>query len=503
MAYLAPYYVHSKFSNFEENSESGTENFNSVADLINKLKNEIIQSIKILETKERNFYNRIGITNSDIDACFQSFLGEINKKQRKIEEGSKEFIKQAIISVINESEYEDQNRLFDKLAERVNKSAKKLDQITANDIKRIYIDEFTKILKPKLAKKKGIKNNKNLDRTIKEILNSKYTFTEGQLTKRVARGAYGEIVEGGNIIDTITEIAGDNIIDALQTGQIKSTRQGRKGQEISADYVIQYRDNDTGELTQVGLQIKSYNLKSSGYSRVIKLGGFNTNNWSATKEQFSKANIMTPNQWNALTYALVNRIWFHKIGSYDITSDGSRAMVLTKKSTNPTELLKKVDDILRLLSVSNIIDGITTNGNSGGTVQLSKITNDTEEVSVNIPAVFWAVSSTYFFPTRWVLKGLLKNIEGDINSLFVATRTSTLQESKNLKLPTAWEFWKSKGEAVNWNFIHGEYSNTKLLDVGNTQGQAIANGLKVGQAINLYRKQLNAIINSGNNLISL
>ena len=102
-----------------------------------------------------------------------------------------------------------------------------------------------------------------------------------------------------------------------------------------------------------------------------------------------------------------------------------------------------------------------------------------------------------------MLKGLLNNIEGDINSLFVATRTSTLQESKNLKLPTAWEFWKSKGEAVNWNFIHGEYSNTKLLDVGNTQGQAIANGLKVGQAINLYRKQLNAIINSGNNLISL
>ena len=152
MAYLAPYYVHSKFSNFKENSESGTENFNSVADLINKLKNEIIQSIQILETKEKNFYNRIGIQGTDIDACFQSFLGEINKKQRKIEEGSKEFIRQAIISVINESEYEDQNRLFDKLAERVNKSAKKLDQITANDIKRIYIDEFAKILKPKLIR---------------------------------------------------------------------------------------------------------------------------------------------------------------------------------------------------------------------------------------------------------------------------------------------------------------------------------------------------------------
>ena len=212
---------------------------------------------------------------------------------------------------------------------------------------------------------------------------------------------------------------------------------------------------------------------------------------------------MTPNQWNALTYALVNRIWFHKIGSYDITSDGSRAMVLTKKSTNPTELLEKVDTILRLLSVSNIVDGITTSGNSGGTVKLSKITNDTQEVSVNIPAVFWAVSSTYFFPTRWVLQGLLKNIEGDINSLFVATRTSTLQESEDLKLPTAWEFWKSKGKAVNWKFIHGEYRNNKLLKVGNTQGQAIANGLKVGQAINLYRKQLNAIINSGNNLISL
>lgn len=500
MAYLAPYYVHSKFSNFEENSESGTENFTFVSSLMNKLKSEIYQAIKTLESKERSFYNRIGIQGTDIDACFQSFLDAIKNNRTNVKEGSKEYIRQIIINTINNLEYEEQNRLFDKLTERVNKSAKNLSQITSADIKDIYIDEFTKILKRKL---KNIKSNSNLEVIIKNILSSKYTFTEGKLTRRVARGAYGEIVEGGSIIDSITEIAEDNIIDAIQTGQVKSTRQGRKGQEISADYVIQYRDNDTGKLTQVGLQIKSYNLKSSGYSRVIKLGGFNTNNWSATKEQFSKANIMTPNQWNALTYALVNRIWFHKVGSYDITSDGSRAMVLTKKSTNPTELLEKVDTILRLLSVSNIIDGITTNGNSGGTVQLSKITNDTQEVSVNIPAVFWAVSSTYFFPTRWVLKGLLNNIEGDINSLFVATRTSTLQESKNLKLPTAWEFWKSKGEAVNWNFIHGEYSNTKLLDVGNTQGQAIANGLKVGQAINLYRKQLNAIINSGNNLISL
>ena len=496
MAYLAPYYVHSKFSNFEENSESGTKSFTFVSSLMNKLKYEICQAIKTLDSKERSFYNRIGIQGADIDACFQSFLNAIKNNKTNFKEDSKEFIRQTIINAINNLKYEEQNELFDRLAERVNESTKNLNQITPADIKRIYINEFTKILKPKLE-------NIEDDKTIKDILNRKYTFSEGKLTRRVARGAYGEIVEGGNIIDSITEIAGNSIIDAIQTGQVKSTRQGRKGQEIGADYIIQYRDNDTGKLTQVGLQIKSYNLKSSGYSRVLKLGGFNTDNWSATKEQFSKANIMTPNQWNALTYALVNRIWFHKVGSYDITSDGSRAMVLTKKSTNPTELLEKVDTILRLLSVSNIIDGITTNGNSGGTVQLSKITNDTQEVSVNIPAVFWAVSSTYFFPTRWVLQGLLKNIEGDINSLFVATRTSTLQESEDLKLPTAWEFWKSKGKAVNWKFIHGEYRNNKLLKVGNTQGQAIANGLKVGQAINLYRKQLNAIINSGNNLISL
>lgn len=500
MAYLAPYYVHSKFSNFEENSESGTENFNSVADLINKLKNEIIQSIRILGAKERNFYNKIGIQGTDIDACFQSFLGAIKNSKADFEEDDEKYIRQKIIGFINSLKYEQQNRFFYKLAEKVNKSTKNLSQITSDDIKRIYVDEFTKILMRRL---KNVKSKGNIETIIRDILNRKYTFSEGKLTTRTARGAYGEIVEGGNIIDSITEIAGDNIIDAIQTGQIKSTRQGRKGQEISADYVIQYKDNDTDELTQVGFQIKSYNLDSSGYSRVIKLGGFNTSNWSKTKEQLVNSNIMSVDQWNALTYALVNRIWFHKVGSYDITSDGSRAMVLTKKSTNPTELLKKVDDILRLLSVSNIIDGIVTNGNSGGTVQLSKITNDTEKVSVNIPAVFWAVSSTYFFPTRWVLQGLLKNIEGDINSLFVATRTSTLQESKDLELPTAWNFWKSKGEAVNWNFIHGEYSNTKLLDVGNAQGQAIANGLKVGQAINLYRKQLNAIINSGNNLISL
>ena len=496
MAYLAPYYVHSKFSNFEENSESGTKSFTFVSSLMNKLKYEINQAIKTLDSKERSFYNRIGIQGADIDACFQSFLNAIKNNKTNFKEDSKEFIRQTIINAINNLKYEDQNELFDRLAERVNESTKNLNQITPADIKRIYIDEFTEILKSKLE-------NIDDDKMIKDILNRKYTFSEGKLTRRVARGAYGEIVEGGNIIDSITEIAGNNIIDAIQTGQVKSTRQGRKGQEIGADYIIQYRDNDTGKLAQVGLQIKSYNLKSSGYSRVIKLGGFNTNNWSATKEQFNKANIMTPNQWNALTYALVNRIWFHKVGSYDITSDGSRAMVLTKKSTNPTELLKKVDTILRLLSVSNIVDGITTSGNSGGTVKLSKITNDTQEVSVNIPAVFWAVSSTYFFPTRWVLQGLLKNIEGDINSLFVATRTSTLQESEDLELPTAWEFWKSKGKAVNWKFIHGEYRNSKLLKVGNTQGQAIANGLKVGQAINLYRKQLNAIINSGNNLISL
>lgn len=496
MAYLAPYYVHSKFSNFKENSESGTKSFTFVSSLMNKLKYEIDQAIKTLDSKERSFYNRIGIQGADIDACFQSFLNAIKNNKTNFKEDSKEFIRQTIINAINNLKYEEQNELFDRLSERVNESTKNLNQITPADIKRIYIDEFTNILKLKLE-------NIEDDKTIKDILNRKYTFSEGKLTRRVARGAYGEIVEGGNIIDSITEIAGNNIIDAIQTGQVKSTRQGRKGQEIGADYIIQYRDNDTGKLAQVGLQIKSYNLKSSGYSRVIKLGGFNTDNWSATKEQLTKANIMTPNQWNALTYALVNRIWFHKVGSYDITSDGSRAMVLTKKSTNPTELLEKVDTILRLLSVSNIVDGITTSGNSGGTVKLSKITNDTQEVSVNIPAVFWAVSSTYFFPTRWVLKGLLKNIEGDINSLFVATRTSTLQESEDLKLPTAWEFWKSKGKAVNWKFIHGEYRNNKLLKVGNAQGQAIANGLKVGQAINLYRKQLNAIINSGNNLISL
>ena len=105
MAYLAPYYVHSKFSNFKENSENGTENFDSVADLINKLKNEIIQSIQILETKERNFYNRIGIQGTDIDACFQSFLNAIKNNKTNFKEDSKEFIRQTIINAINNFEY--------------------------------------------------------------------------------------------------------------------------------------------------------------------------------------------------------------------------------------------------------------------------------------------------------------------------------------------------------------------------------------------------------------
>ena len=97
----------------------------------------------------------------------------------------------------------------------MNESTKNLNQITPADIKRIYIDEFTEILKSKLE-------NIDDDKMIKDILNRKYTFSEGKLTRRVARGAYGEIVEGGNIIDSITEIAGNNIIDAIQTGQVKS-----------------------------------------------------------------------------------------------------------------------------------------------------------------------------------------------------------------------------------------------------------------------------------------
>ena len=227
MAYLAPYYVHSKFSNFKENSESGTENFNFVADLINKLKHEIIQSINTLETKERSFYNRIGIQGTDIDACFQSFLGAIKNNKADFEEGDEKYIRQKIIGFINSLKYEQQNRFFYKLAEKVNKSTKNLSQITSDDIKRIYVDEFTKILMRRL---KNVKSKGNIETIIRDILNRKYTFSEGKLTTRTARGAYGEIVEGGNIIDSITEIAGDNIIDAIQTGQIKSTRQGRKGQ---------------------------------------------------------------------------------------------------------------------------------------------------------------------------------------------------------------------------------------------------------------------------------
>ena len=140
MAYLAPYYVHSKFSNFEENSESGTENFTFVSSLMNKLKSEIYQAIKILESKERSFYNRIGIQGTDIDACFQSFLDAIKNNRTNVKEGSKEYIRQIIINAINNLEYEEQNRLFDKLTERINKSAKNLSQITSADIKDIYID---------------------------------------------------------------------------------------------------------------------------------------------------------------------------------------------------------------------------------------------------------------------------------------------------------------------------------------------------------------------------
>ena len=105
MAYLAPYYVHSKFSNFEENSESGTKSFPFVSNLMNKLKYEIGQAIKTLDSKERSFYNRIGIQGADIDACFQSFLNAIKNNKTNFKEDSKEFIRQTIINAINNLKY--------------------------------------------------------------------------------------------------------------------------------------------------------------------------------------------------------------------------------------------------------------------------------------------------------------------------------------------------------------------------------------------------------------
>lgn len=506
MAYLAPYYVHSKFSNFEENTGSRTKSLQYISLLLSDLKREITKYINALEHQELSFYNKIDIYGKP-DECYESFINILqnSKKNAKTE---KESIRRIIINTINTLSQKDQNDLFNQLIVDVSNSKYDLDSLTPNQIKKIYINILSSILYNKL---KGYKTQyPNLLNIIKDILNSKYTFTKAELTNiKNVRGAYGELVGGEDLADIIRNYAKDNIIDMIQTGQIKTNRLNREGQSLGSDYVIQFIDNDTQRLNQVGLQIKEYNLYSSSYSNVIKLSGFNSENWPGTKDLFTKNNLMNVNQWNALTYALINRIWFTNVGSYDIGEDGKRAMKKITGSSNPTELLQKVDSILRLLTVTNITEGLvdTVSGyNSGGVVKLSKIDSSTTSVNINIPAVFWAISSTYFFPTRWILQGLLSSLEEDSNALFVSNRYNTLKLKKNAQLPynDAWPFWKAKGEAVNWNFIHGSYTSSRLLSVGNTQGEAIANSIKVSQSINIYRKRLEQIINTKiGNLIRL
>lgn len=506
MPKLYPYYTHSRLDHFRMASKSDLGNAQQITALIDKLNHKIEANKRRLSALESAFYTHIGIKQGSLDDKFRAFIGGRNDRLKN--QGGTLSREQILNIIINYIEMGRDGKGGKTLLGSLGTSGTWVDAIYqilgTQDLTQLSQQELTETAKKALEQALGPiindlfdnpQDRSNATAVVQSIIQGNQQFQLKSAEYRNMRGAFGEIVEGGQIREMITNSLRDQVIDAAR-GAFTSTGQmtyGKQKKEMSADLVYEFT-TAAGKNVQVGWQIKSYNLNSSTARRRLTLANF-TRKWAGAEAEMVADHLMSHTQYEVLTYALINYHWFNKFGEIKRDNNTIKVVKFRQRPTAIIESMKRVFGALALKNVTQDLDQmVNSNGTLNGSVQLSKTDGlyEATEKNVNIPPVFWSVSGQIFFPTRWLLEDIQKwmvNLaQQQFTPLYInVSYTGTPAYGDPLSL------YQAKAKAAG-KLGYPFYTNRALMQVGNRQGQSIYEGIKVQQDFAMLRNQLEAIM---------
>lgn len=496
MAKLYPYYVHSNISNFQRMGGQMTADVNANA-AVKGLKKFLNNQIQVLLRMENSFYAALGFTGAG-DNGYRSFLAQIRKAKQKDKSD-------ATAILIALSDYiSHQNEDSDFYSGLVDACINTYNQIVGQE--QTKTDAIQKAVKQEMEKKLLAFAKDNWPDPItytkaqgiigKVISKTKVTFSAIDYSN--LRGGIGEILYSEEIANIFADALNANIT-VTNVGQ----KLNAKGQQLSTDAILGIK-NDLGQIiTEVTWQIKNYNLDANSNARTVRFTGLETKNWPGLKDDIVEEELLSPEQFDWMTYALVNYTWFNKAGSVDswwtIHRKGHKVSFAKNSKNNRAsdevmEILDQVKRVLGVLALRKIVQGLDdisfTNGGTGGSITLVTVNGSTK--IVNVPPVYWNISNTYFFPTRWILRSVIKWLDKLETQVFSPMYLQVTLGQPIYTTPAA--FYNKKRETVGHFRSDGDYTDIGLRQVGDSQGEAIANSMRINQKIALIRNQVEKIL---------
>lgn len=504
MAKLYPYYVHSDIENFKTQGI----NLHSVAKVevaINRISNKLLKQQKALLAQENSFYTSIGIMSRG-DEGFSTFIKQMYDYRDSVKNTIDGILWQ-LTDYVNTSD-----EFYRNIEEDCRAEIKRLIN-NENMIKEEALQKGIRtIIKNRLSdycRKKYLADTRQIAlKVIDKILgNTQVQFKSSEY--RNVRGGIGELFTGGNLLDVAINIAKKNGIEDQIVNVMTGQQKNIKGQDVSSDMMVLIQ-NSLGEIiSQTTWQIKNYKLTTgeTGKEKVkknLRLGGFEDTKWDTIGESLLEEKFVSKAQYQWLTYAIANYTWFTKVGTITKTNGrlnaGSGKVKIARATRQQmgeplSSIIEDMRRIVAALSVQKMIQGLDDLGNLGvgsnGTVTLQK-EDGTQTKVVNIPPIFWVISNSKFFPTRWIIKDLLTWLQ-DLKTQTFSPLYISIKLGEPLTESTS-EFWYKKKVAAGGRLIrNGGYIDTGLLTVGQTQGQNIINTMTVTQKISVILSQLDAI----------
>lgn len=497
MAKLYPYYVHSNISNFQQMGGQMTADVNAEA-AVNKLKKFLNDQIKILLHMENSFYAALGFKGTG-DNGYRSFLAQIKNAKQK----DKSDTTAILITLSDYISHQDKDGEF--YGGLVDACINAYNHIVNQGIDKNEAIQMA--VKQEMKKKLLIfaKTNwpepityKKAQNIIRKIMsNTEVTFSA--IDYRNLRGGIAEILYSKEIRNIFIEALSANRVTIANVGQ----KLNAKGQQLSSDAILSIRNKLGQIITEVTWQIKNYDLNTNSNAKTVRFTGLETTNWPGLKDDIVEEGLLSPKQFDWMTYALVNYTWFNKAGSVDswwtIHREGHKVSFAKNSKVNRAsdkvmKILDQVKKVLGVLALRKIVQGLddisfTTSG-TGGSIMLATASGTTKVV--NVPPVYWNISNTYFFPTRWILRSVVKWLDKLETQVFSPMYLQITLGQPVYEKPA--DFYNAKRKAVGHFIKGGDYSDLNLRGIGDTQGAAIANSMRVNQKVAIIKNQVNQIL---------
>lgn len=505
MAKLYPYYVHSDIENFKMQGM----NLHTVAKVevaINRITAKLLKQQEKLLAQENNFYASIGITSRDDDG-FSTFIKQMYEYRDSMKNATDAILWQL-------TDYINTNDDFYKNIEKDCKA--EVERLIKNEnmIKEDALQKGIRtIIKNRLSTyclKYSADTRQIALGVIDKVLgNTQVEFKSSEY--RNVRGGVGELFTGHNLLDVAINIAKKNGIEDQIINVMTGQQTNIKGQDVSSDMMILIGNSLDNIISQTSWQIKNYKLTvgEKGNERIkknLRLGGFEDAKWDSIGKSLSEEKFLSKEQYKWLTYAIANYTWFSKVGTIVKTNGrlnkGSGKVKIARATHKQmgeslSSIIEDMRRIIAALSVKKMIQGLDDFNNlhvgSDGIVTLQKA-DGTQTKVVNIPPIFWVISNSKFFPTRWIIRDLLAWLQDLKTQTFTPLYASIKIEQSFTDTASASEFWYRKKIAAGGRLIrNGGYTNAGLLAVGKAQGQDIIDAITITQKVSVILSQLDAI----------